>query len=78
MSVAPLLCLAALFFARRPHPVRSRFRGDTSGRGPLLRVGALQSYLNDVICIPFWVPIMLWSIASLDFAVTMIRRTATR
>ncbi len=20
----------------------------------------LQSYLNDVICIPFWIPIMLW------------------
>jgi hypothetical protein len=27
---------------------------------PLLRGGFLHDHLNDLICIPFWVPIMLW------------------
>src|SRR5262245_50409749 len=25
----------------------------------------LRSYLNDIICIPFWIPIMLWSLRKL-------------
>ena len=27
---------------------------------PLVRGGFLHDHLNDLICIPFWVPIMLW------------------
>lgn len=26
-----------------------------------MSVPLLRSYLNDVICIPFWIPIMLWA-----------------
>ncbi|MHC5538788.1 hypothetical protein ACYOEI_11250 [Singulisphaera rosea] len=27
---------------------------------PIVRGGFFHDYLNDLICIPFWVPIMLW------------------
>ena len=26
-----------------------------------LSTGILRSYLNDLICLPFWIPIMLWA-----------------
>ena len=42
----------ACFFAYWVHKLLANYGYST----PLLR-----SYLNDVICIPFWIPIMLWA-----------------
>ncbi len=32
---------------------------------PLVPVGFFHDHLNDLICIPFWVPLMLWSLRRL-------------